>query len=574
GKLDRKALPTPDGEAYAVRAYEAPQGEVETALAAIWAEVLNLDSQQIGRNDHFFDLGGHSLLAMRVVSRIREVLGVELGVTELFTHTSLSALATAVGHAAQSELPAITLASRADALPLSFAQQRLWFLSQMEGVSQAYHIPLGLRMQGTLDRNALQQALDRIVARHEALRTTFVLEHGQPVQRIAADTGFVLQKHDLRNENDAETALSELAEAEAAAPFDLATGPLVRGRLIRMADDEHVLLVTMHHIVSDGWSQGVLINEFSALYNAFSNGKEDPLSPLSIQYADYAVWQRRWIDGEVLQAQAAYWQQTLAGAPALLELPTDRPRPAVQDYAGDVVGLELDAELTAGLKALSRRHGTTLFMTVLAGWAAVLSRLSGQDEVVIGTPMAGRLRAEVEPLMGLFLNTLALRIDLSGQRAVGKLLQHVKQQALAAQQHQDLPFEQVVELVKPERSLAHSPLFQVMFAWQNNDAGRLELPGIDCMPYGAQGSTAKFDLTLNLGEDGDVVAGGLEYATALFERASVERMLGYLQRALTAMVDNDSLQVAWLPLLDEQERTQLLVDWNATHADYPQDQCI
>ncbi|WP_442946138.1 amino acid adenylation domain-containing protein, partial [Noviherbaspirillum sp. Root189] len=272
GKLDRQALPAPEGDAYAVRPYEAPQGEVEIALATIWAEVLAVE--QISRHDNFFTLGGHSLLAVKVASRVRQVLGVELGVTELFTHTSLSALATAVGQAAhaQSELPAITLASRESPLPLSFAQQRLWFLSQMEGVSQAYHIPLGLRMQGTLDRNALQQALDRIVARHEALRTTFVLEQGQPVQRIAADTGFILQEHDLRNQNDAEAKLDELADAEAAAPFDLATGPLVRGQLIRLADDEHVLLVTMHHIVSDGWSQGILVNEFSALYNAYCEG--------------------------------------------------------------------------------------------------------------------------------------------------------------------------------------------------------------------------------------------------------------------------------------------------------------
>ncbi|MFC7519108.1 condensation domain-containing protein, partial [Herbaspirillum sp. GCM10030257] len=332
GKLDRQALPAPEGDAYASHGYEAPVGEVETALATIWAEVLGVE--QVGRHDNFFTLGGHSLLAVKVASRVRQVLGVELGVTELFAHASLSALATAVGQAAQSELPAIALASRADALPLSFAQQRLWFLSQMEGVSQAYHIPLGLRMQGTLDRAALRHALDRIVARHEALRTTFVLEQGQPVQRIAADTGFALQEHDLRNQNDAEAKLDELAETEAAAPFDLATGPLVRGRLIRITEDEHVLLVTMHHIVSDGWSQGILVNEFSALYNAYRAGEDDPLPPLAIQYADYAAWQRRWIEGEVLQAQATYWQQTLAGAPALLELPTDHARSAVQNLDG------------------------------------------------------------------------------------------------------------------------------------------------------------------------------------------------------------------------------------------------
>jgi amino acid adenylation domain-containing protein len=572
GKLDRQALPAPEGDAYASRAYEAPQGDIETALASIWAGVLGIE--QVGRHDNFFTLGGHSLLAVKVASRVRQVLGVELGVTELFAHTSLGALAAAVGQAAQSELPAIALASRDDPLPLSFAQQRLWFLSQMEGVSQAYHIPLGLRMQGALDGVALQRALERIVARHEALRTTFVLEHGQPVQRIApADIGFALQERDLRNAQDGEAVLAAIAAGEAGAPFDLAAGPLVRGQLIRTTDDEHVLLVTMHHIVSDGWSQGILVNEFSALYNAYREGRDDPLPPLSIQYADYAAWQRRWIDGEVLQAQGAYWQQTLAGAPALLELPTDHARGAVQSLDGATVPVQFDAALTQGLKDLGRRHGTTLFMTLLAGWAGVLARLSAQDDIVIGTPVAGRTRAEVEPLMGLFLNTLALRIDLSQDPSAAELLQQVKTRALAAQQHQDLPFEQVVDLVKPERSLAHSPLFQVMFAWQNNDAGRLELPGMACMPYGVQTTSAKFDLTLNLGEEGDAIAGVLEYASALFERATVERMLGYLQRVLAAMVENDSLQVARLPLLDEQERHRLLVEWNAIDT-YPSDTCL
>jgi amino acid adenylation domain-containing protein len=505
------------------------------------------------------------MLAVKVVSRVRQVLGVELGVTELFAHTSLGALAAAVGQAAQSQLPAITLASRENPLPLSFAQQRLWFLSQMEGVSQAYHIPLGLRMQGTLDRSALCQALDRIVARHEALRTSFVLEHGQPVQRIApADIGFALQERDLRNAQDGEATLAAIAEVEAGAPFDLAAGPLVRGQLIRVADDEHVLLVTMHHIVSDGWSQGILINEFSTLYNAYRDGRDDPLPALAIQYADYAAWQRRWIDGEVLQAQAAYWQKTLAGAPALLQLPSDRPRPPHPDVTGSGVDIELDVALTQGLKDLSARHGTTLFMTVLAGWAALLARLSGQDDIVIGTPVAGRTRAEVEPLIGFFLNTLALRIDLSGEQSVAGLLRHVKDQALAAQGNQDLPFEQVVEVVNPPRSVAHHPLFQVLINWQNNQASELKLNGLTLSSADATYDLTKFDLALNLTEMDGQIIGAVTYATSLFDRATIERCTAQLRQLLQAMVLDDRQQVDSLPLLPPDERTLVVDTWNAT----------
>jgi Condensation domain len=328
---------------------------------------------------------------------------------------------------ARSALPPIAAAGRDEPLPLSFAQQRLWFLAQMEGVSRAYHMPLGLRLTGELDRGALHRALDRLIARHEALRTTFDHTDGQPVQRIAAENGgFALQEYDLRQHSDAEGELRRLAAEEANAAFDLQAGPLLRGRLIRLGDCEHVLLITMHHIVSDGWSMGVLTRELGALYRAYKDGHADPLPALAIQYPDYAVWQRRWLAGEVLQAQSDYWQHTLAGAPAVLELPTDRRRPVQQDHAGAFVALELDDGLTAGLKALRRRHGTSLFMTLLAGWAALLARLSGQDDMVIGSPVANRTRTEIEPLIGFFVNTLALRLDLSGRPTVGELLQRVK----------------------------------------------------------------------------------------------------------------------------------------------------
>ncbi|MCF5413835.1 non-ribosomal peptide synthetase, partial [Pseudomonas syringae] len=448
-----------------------------------------------------------------------------------------------------------------------------WSLAQLAGGSAAYHIPAGLRLRGSLDQVALKRALDRIVARHEALRTTFVQEQDQdPLQCIApADIGFSLQLQVLTGQADAEQQLLAIAAEEAEEGFDLVNGPLVRGRLVRMADDDHVLLVTMHHIVSDGWSAGVLTRELGLLYAAFSEGAEDPLPALPVQYADYALWQRNWLSGDVLQQQRQYWQQTLAGAPALLTLPTDRPRPAQQDYSGQLLGLVLDADLTRGLKALSQRHGSSLFMTVMAAWAALLGRLAGQDDVVIGTPVANRMRAEVEDLIGFFVNTLAVRVDLSGTPSVQSLLQQVKQQTLAAQANQDLPFEQVVEVVRPQRSLSHSPIFQAMLSWQNNETSDLALGDMSLQGVAVAGHTAKFDLTLDMTEVGDQLIGTLEYATALFDESTLQRYMGYFQRLLEAMVADDRQLLEQVPLLEAVERQHLLVDLNATDVPYPHD---
>jgi len=457
---------------------------------------------------------------------------------------------------------------------LSFAQQRLWFLAQMEGASRAYHIPLGVRMSGELNREALRRALDRIVARHEALRTTFAMADGQPIQRIGPEeSGFALEEHELSGPGGAEE-LERLMAEEALSAFDLEQGPLIRGRLIGLGETEHALLITMHHIVSDGWSMGVLIDELSRLYRAYSEGKPEGLPGLRIQYADYAAWQRRWIAGEVLQSQSEYWQRRLDGAPALMTLPADWPRPSVQDHAGESVGLELDEALTSGLKALSQRQGTTLFMTLLAGWAALLGRLSGQEDVVIGAPVANRTRAEVEPLIGFFVNTLAMRVDLSGSPEVWQLLERVKVETLGAQENQDLPFEQVVEIVKPQRSLAHSPLFQVMFTWQNNEAGELELPGLELAAVGARYETAKFDLALTLFEAGDRIAGGVVYARALFDRSTMDRYSRYYCKLLREMIAGDRQVVDRLQILSQGEREQLLVEWNETRKEYPRRRCV
>ncbi|MGO4263836.1 condensation domain-containing protein, partial [Lysobacter sp. TAB13] len=411
-----------------------------------------------------------------------------------------------------------------------------------------YHMPVALQLSGELDRAALQNSLNRIVARHENLRTRFVSQSGAPVQVIdPADTGFVLVDHDLSDLTaDAQaSAVATQSREEARAPFDLAQGPLIRGRLLRLSEHEHVLLVTQHHIVSDGWSIGVLVQEVSALYDAYRQGQPDPLPPLPIQYADYAAWQRGWLQGETLQRQSNYWRDQLQGAPAVLELPTDRPRPALQSYAGDRVPVRLSAELSAQLRTLSQRHGTTVFMTLLAGWSVLLSRLSGQSDVVVGSPVANRQRSELEPLIGFFVNTLALRVDLHDAPSVADLLAQVKATTLAAYEHQDLPFEQVVEAVQPARSMSHSPLFQALLSLNNTpDGGGLQLHGLTLSQLDSGQQTAQFDLALSLNDNGTALSGSIAYASDLFDRITVERMMDHWTTLLTAMVADDSASVA------------------------------
>ncbi|MCI3945700.1 non-ribosomal peptide synthetase [Pseudomonas syringae] len=569
GKLDRAQLPEPQASDLISRRYEAPQGELETALASLWQTLLNVP--QVGREDQFFELGGHSLLAIQLVSLIRKQLSIELDLAQLFAHPTLADMAKVAALAGKSSLPDITPVDRGSDLPLSFAQQRLWFLAQMDGASTAYHMPAGLRLHGLLDRSALQGALDQVVARHEALRTRFVRHaHLHAVQHIdAQDIGFSLRHVDLQDQAEAGQQLQALLREEAQAPFDLAQGPLARGTLIRLGETEHVLLVTLHHIISDGWSIGVLTREVAALYEAFSQGLADPLPPLTLQYADYAAWQRHWLNGDVLDKQSRYWQATLADAPAQLDLPTDRPRPAEQDYRGATLPVAFDEDLTRDLKALAKRHGVTLYMTVLSAWAALLSRLSGQQDVVIGSPMANRTRSEVEPLIGFFVNTLAIRIDTSAQPSVETLLSRVKAQVLAAQAHQDLPFEQVVEIVNPQRSLSHSPLFQAVLSWQDAGISQAALGALTLEDLHVLNDISKFDVSLNLGEAQGRLLGSLEYATALFDGATAQRYLGYLERILRAMTADEQCVLDGVELLDSSERQRLLQDLNETREPYP-----
>ncbi|MFP1879960.1 amino acid adenylation domain-containing protein, partial [Lonsdalea quercina] len=573
GKLDRQALPEPDAGAYAVQRYEAPRGETETTLAGLWSALLGVEA--VGRHDHFFALGGHSLLAIQLLSRVRQQLGRDVALSTLFAHPVLAAFAQAVGQAPLSALPPIAPADRTGRLALSFAQLRLWFLSQLEAnASAAYHMAGGVRLEGELNVEALQAALDGLVARHESLRTGFVAEDGTPYQQIHAPRPFALHRHDLRGHADAEGELSRLAEAASLTAFDLSHGPLIRGSLIVLDDRRQVLLFTLHHIISDGWSVGLFMRELGALYDALTAGKASPLPPLRIQYADYAAWQRRWIDGPRLQTQLGYWREQLAEVPPLLALPTDRPRPAVQDYAGGRVDFTLDAGLTAGLKRLAARHDATLYMTLLTGWAILLHRLSGQDDIVIGSPVAGRTHTELEPLIGLFVNMLALRCRIADNATVGELLAQVKATTLAAQAHQDLPFEQLVEALNPARSLAHSPLFQTMLAWQNAAGENLRLGELQAEPFAFEQVTAQFDLSLALGERDDRIEGGIDYASSLFYRETVERYVDHWQVLLRAMVLDADQDIARLPLLSDVERRQVLYAWNDTCADYPQEQGI
>ncbi|MGH8079833.1 MAG: amino acid adenylation domain-containing protein, partial [Lysobacter sp.] len=574
GKLDRKALPSPDGDAYQQREYEAPQGPVETALAEIWTELLRIE--RVGRRDHFFEIGGHSLLAMQVTSRVRQRLGLELELSSVFACPVLCELAERVAQAEASTLPPIRTGQRPHAVPLSFAQQRLWFLAQMgEEANAAYHVPGGLRLHGALNEPALQAALDRIVQRHEVLRTCFGLEDGQPVQCIAPQGRFAMVRHDLSDAGDLDAQVAHWTEIEAHATFDLSAGPLIRGRLLRLAAQDHILLLTVHHVVSDGWSMSVLMRELGELYRAYAvDGvaiDSDPLPPLPVQYADYAIWQRQWLDGAVLQRQLDFWREHLQDAPALLELPTDRQRPALQDLSGGTLTFKLDAGLSQGLRGLSQRHGTTLYMTLLAGWAAMLGRLSGQEDVVIGTAGVNRSHAEVEPLIGFFVNTLALRIDLSGEPSVADLLARTRATALAAQAHNDVPFQQVVEAVKPTRSLAHTPLYQVAFVMQNTPEGSLQLPGMEIEPIVPETTSAQIDLWWSATEIGEQIECSVVYAAALFDAETIQRWSRHWQIVLQAMVANDARQVGRLPLLSPVERQQLLQAHNETRRAYPRD---
>ncbi|MDB4950669.1 MAG: tycC1, partial [Gemmatimonadetes bacterium] len=573
GKLDRRALPAPE-PAPADEAYAAPRTEVEAALAAIWEEVLRRD--RVGVHDDFFALGGHSLMAMRVVSRVGQALGVELPMRALFEHPTVAGLAECVGTPAGGAAPRVARVERGSAVPLSFAQERLWFLDRMEPGNAFYNEPAGLRLSGALDAGALEHALGEVVRRHEALRTTFRETGGVPAQVVAPFAGFPLPAEDLSAlpASEREAELWRIAGRVAADAFDLAAGPLVRARLLRLADEEHVLLLCIHHVVVDGWSMGVLFRELSALYGAFRDGYPSPLPELAGRYADYAVWQRAHLAGGVLDRHLAWWRERLAGAPALLELPADHPRPAVQTYRGAREPVALSAELVERLRALGRREGATLYMVLLAAFQVLLAKYGAGEDVVVGSPVAGRTRREVEDLIGLFVNSLALRTDLSGNPGFRSLLRRVRETVLGAYEHQEVPFEKVVAELHPERSLAHAPVFQVMLALDDGQAPFDGIEGIRAEQLAVDSGSVKLDLTLSLFTHADGVRGAMAYASDLFDRATVRRMLGHLERLLERVAETPDARISELELIEEGERRLVVDEWNRTDAPYPSDRCI
>ena len=577
GKVDRRALPAPDLSA-GLDQYVAPRTPTEEMLAQIWGQVLK--AEPVGINDNFFELGGHSLLATQLVSRIRNIFQVELPLRELFASGTVTQLASSIGQLQQQnqglDIPPILPQSEGTELSLSYAQQRLWFLDQLEPNSALYNIPLALRLEGTINISALEQSLQTIIERHEALRTNFMTVDGEPTPIIHPETTWTVSVVDLTDLSTAEqkTEAQKLAQQQATQPFDLASEPLIRVTLVRLNETEQWLLLCLHHIVSDGWSMGVLLEELAALYQAYAQGQPDPLTPLPIQYTDFAIWQREWLQAEILQRQLSYWQNQLADAPELLVLPTDRPRPAVQTFVGAHQEFRLSVELTSRLNQLSQQQGVTLFMTLLAAFDTLLYRYSGQSDILVGSPIANRNHSEIEGLIGFFVNTLVLRTSIEGNPSFSELLVQVREIAMDAYAHQDLPFEMLVEALQPERDLSYTPLFQVMFALQNQTLSQANLKGLTVSPIKVESQTAKFDLTLSMENRVDGLVGVWSYSTDLFDASTIDRMTGNFVTLLEGIVANPQQQVGQLPLLTEVEQRQLLVDWNDIQVDYAQDKCI
>lgn len=557
GKVDRQALPAPAADH---RKYVAPRTAVEEVIAGIWSEVLRVE--QIGVEDNFFDLGGHSLLGTLVILRLSSALQVDVPLYRLFegpTVAQLSAAAEEALRAGAAPARGIERVPRTDALPLSFAQQRLWFLDQLESGSAFYNVPAAVRLNGALDVEALKRALGEVVQRHEVLRTSFPTVNDQPVQSIASALDLPFDVIDLGelSRSEQEKLIASQANEFASLHFDLAHGPLIRARLLRLRDDEHVLLFCMHHIVADLWSLNVLVNEWVKLYDAFSKGWPSPLPELPVQYADYAVWQREWLQGEVLAKQLEYWRKQLADAPAVLNLPTEKPR-SEHSFEGVRLNVALPENLSSEIKALSRREGATLFMTLLAAFGATLNYHARQPDILIGTPIANRRQAEVENLIGFFLNTLVLRIDLSGDPEFRELLRRVREVSLGAYAHQDVPFEKLVEELRPERSLSHNPLFQVAFTLDQAHAITETTGDLTLTPVEMEKGMVQFDLILHLADTGAAIVGTLQYQTGLFAESTMQRLFRHFEAILTNVVQTPETRLSALAnMLDEAERQRL-----------------
>ncbi|MEH2054886.1 MAG: amino acid adenylation domain-containing protein [Nostoc sp.] len=578
GKVDRRSLPAPDRTGRNLEQdFVSPRTTVEEVLAKIWVEVLRLE--QISVHDNFFEIGGHSLLATQIISRVRDTYQLDLPLRRLFDAPTVATLAEIIEAQLQQNLElqtqGIVPATRNQNLPLSFAQQRLWFLEQFLPDNPLYNLPQSFHLFGQVNLSALEESINEIIRRHEILRTTFAFLDGQPVQIIAPTLTVTLHRIDLRSLSDSQkdTEIQRLTIEECQRSFNLNHGPLVRTTLLQLGAEEYVLLLNIHHIVFDGWSVATFFRELRLLYQAFVNGQPSPLTELPIQYADFALWQRQWLQGEVLSEQLDYWKQQLADLP-ILQLPTDRPRPAIQTYRGTRQPLALSKSLTEKLTQLSQQEGVTLFMTLLAAFQTLLFRYTSSADIQVGSLIANRHHQEIESLIGFFVNTLVLRSDFSDSPTCRQLLKQVREVTLEAYSHQDLPFEKLVEELEPERDLSRHPLFQIGFALQNVPIQALELSGLTINHRLEHNGAAKFDLFLELFETPDGISGWFEYSTDLFDAATISRIGENFQTLVAGIVANPDQKVADLPLLTATERQQLLVGWNQTQADYPEQSCI
>ena len=581
GKVDRKALPKPD---YAFtereKKFEAPRNQDEQMLADIWKNLLQLE--QVGIHDNFFDIGGHSLLATQMMARIRDTFNVELPLTRLFETPTIGELALAVEEARlraeDFTTPPLIPVPREGDMPLSYAQQRLWFLDQLSPNNAFYNIPAALRLKGRLNVPVLEKTINEIVRRHESLRTLFTNEKGKPKQIILPELKIKLKITDLSKlkPTQREKETMRLVSEDAQQPFKLDTGPLFRVSLIKQSDEEYVILFNMHHIISDGWSTNVLMREVAVLYSAFDKGLPSPLPELAIQYADYAAWQRSWLKDDVLQKQLDYWKNEIGVNPPPLHLPTDFPRPAVQTFNGDTVHASFSKEVSEAVKELSQRQGTTVFMTLLAAFQTFLHLYSRQDEILIGSPIANRTHSETEALIGFFVNTLVLKADVSDDPPFNELLKRTRHTTLGAYAHQDIPFEQLVDELQPERDMSHSPLFQVMFVLQNSSSqgGPVETPAIRMEALESDSKTAKFDLTLMMLEDQNGFLAEFEYNSDLFKQETVQRMIRHFENLLTQLAQNPHLQLSGYSLIDKGEEKLLLEEWNRTRTVFPDNTTI
>jgi len=579
GKVDRRALPKPELDRDALQAgYVAPQSDDEKRMAAIWQELLG--HEKIGLNDNFFEMGGHSLLATQLMARIRDRFDVELPLQELFEAPTISRLLQRLEIAGQQEQikrPPLQPVDHGGNIPLSFSQQRLWFLDQLNPGSPNYNIPSAFRVEGTLDLEILQRVVNEIIDRHEVLRSRFESVAGKPKVIVAERIVYTIPVQDLSTLSSAEQEerVRKLAGRDAVTPFELDKAPLFRVRVFKLGAREYVILLNMHHIISDGWSTSVMLREIAVLYDAFLNGRTSPLDPLPVQYSDYAAWQRSWLKDDILRQQLDFWKEKLGEDPPPLDMPTDFPRPPVQTFNGAVVSAALDKELFAKVNEISGRHKATPFMALLAAWQVLLYKYSGQDDIYVGSPIANRTHSETEALIGFFVNTLVLRASLDGAMTFEEIVQQVRAFTLGAYAHQDVPFEQLVDELTTERSMSRSPLFQVMFVLQNQDnRNGVELPSLQIKPLGADAQTAKFDLTLMIIDSGEGFYAELEYNTDLFRKETAQRLLKHYRQLLANLLENAAVPLGQIVLTDDEEKKQVTRAWNETDQKYPSDVCV